>query len=101
MVELLVNSDSRLNVPGGTIFVRQWKPTTAFRKGPLILLHDSLGCVELWRDFPATLARQLGRPIVAYDRLGFGRSSERKDLSSADFIREEAEQILPVIRSEL
>lgn len=41
---------------------------------PIVLLHDSLGCVELWRDFPARLAEATGRDVIAYDRLGFGRS---------------------------
>jgi pimeloyl-ACP methyl ester carboxylesterase len=39
--------------------------------------------------------------VVAYDRLGFGRSSERPDLPGPDFIREEAELIFPVLRAEL
>ncbi len=90
-----------MNVPGGTIFVRRWNPATASPTDPLILLHDSLGCVELWRDFPAALARQLGRPVVSYDRLGFGRSSERKGTPTTDFIREEAEQVFPAVRGEL
>ena len=41
---------------------------------PIVLMHDSLGCVELWRDFPEQLARETGRSVIAYDRLGFGRS---------------------------
>lgn len=98
---LITSTDSFVEVPGGQVFVRRWNLTTPTTKTPIILLHDSLGCVELWRDFPAILARQLSVPVVAYDRLGFGRSSERKELPSFDFIREEAEQIFPVIRDEL
>jgi pimeloyl-ACP methyl ester carboxylesterase len=93
--------DGTVKVPGGTLFVRRWDPVAAARTDPLILLHDSLGCVELWRDFPANLVVRLGRPVVAYDRLGFGRSSERKELLTADFLREEAEEVFPVLRGEL
>jgi pimeloyl-ACP methyl ester carboxylesterase len=96
-----MHTDILLNVKGGTVFARRWQPAVTSSTAPLVLLHDSLGCMDLWRDFPATLARQLGRPVVAYDRLGFGRSSPREQLPAADFIREEAEEFLPVILSGL
>jgi len=62
------------------LFVKQWIPETANRtaeyaKAPIVLLHDSLGCVGLWKDFPESLARETGRAVYAYDRLGYGRSS--------------------------
>ncbi|MGZ3472127.1 MAG: alpha/beta fold hydrolase, partial [Isosphaeraceae bacterium] len=82
-----MHTDILLNVKGGTVFARRWQPAVTSSTAPLVLLHDSLGCMDLWRDFPATLARQLGRPVVAYDRLGFGRSSPREQLPAADFIR--------------
>jgi pimeloyl-ACP methyl ester carboxylesterase len=63
-----------------------------------VLFHDSLGCVELWRTFPAVLAGYTGRPVIAYDRLGFGQSDPSRDKPSQDFIREEAEGFFPVLR---
>jgi pimeloyl-ACP methyl ester carboxylesterase len=93
--------DTFVAVPGGSIFLRRWQPDTVLTDAPLILLHDSLGCVELWRRLPERLARRLGRPVLAYDRLGFGRSSERKALPTPDFIREEADVFFPAIRNEL
>ncbi len=60
----------------GQLFVRRWTPaasaTSAGSGAPIVLMHDSLGCVELWRDFPEQLARETGRSVIAYDRLGFG-----------------------------
>jgi pimeloyl-ACP methyl ester carboxylesterase len=94
-------ADTQLAITGGTIFARRWEPDARAGDVPLVLLHDSLGSVELWREFPALLAEQLGRPVVAYDRLGFGRSSPRQELPSANFIREEAEEILPALLAEL
>ena len=41
----------------------------------LVFLHDSLGCVETWRDFPRTLAEQVGLDALVYDRQGYGHSS--------------------------
>src|SRR5215207_6197075 len=49
---------------------------TAVTAAPvLVFLHDSLGCVETWRDFPEELARRVGLNAVNYDRQGYGRSS--------------------------
>ncbi len=40
----------------------------------LVFLHDSLGCVQLWRDFPEQLAKATQCNILVYDRLGYGLS---------------------------
>jgi pimeloyl-ACP methyl ester carboxylesterase len=43
--------------------------------GPVVvLLHDSLGSVALWRDFPERLAEATGLGVLAYDRRGHGAS---------------------------
>jgi pimeloyl-ACP methyl ester carboxylesterase len=41
----------------------------------LVFLHDSLGCIKLWRDFPEQLGNAGGRNVLVYDRQGYGRSS--------------------------
>ncbi len=41
----------------------------------LVFLHDSLGCITVWRDFPDRLAAALGCPALVYDRRGYGASS--------------------------
>jgi pimeloyl-ACP methyl ester carboxylesterase len=93
-------TDKFLEITGGKVFVRHWNAFVT-KAVPLFLLHDSLGCVELWRDFPAALAERLQRPVIAYDRPGFGRSSARDRLPASDFIREEAEVIFPAVRAAL
>ncbi len=64
---------------------------------PLILFHDSLGCIPLWRDFPKKLATVTGQPVIAYDRLGFGRSDPHPGQLTADFINHEIEHTLPCL----
>lgn len=93
--------DTFIHVPGGSIFARTWRPDAVSESPPLVLLHDSLGCVDLWRDFPHELACRLNRPVIAYDRLGFGKSTARDSLSSVDFIGEEATVFFPAIRDAL
>lgn len=89
-------SDLTINVPGGTIFTRQWRPDD-FDGLPIILLHDSLGTVTLWRDFPAELAKATHRPVIAYDRLGYGQSTQRADAVADSFIEDEAKTYLPAV----
>lgn len=41
----------------------------------IIFLHDSLGCVELWRDFPIVLGNATNCNVLVYDRQGYGKSA--------------------------
>jgi pimeloyl-ACP methyl ester carboxylesterase len=51
-------------------------PDAAARQRPtLVFLHDSLGCITVWRDFPDRLAAALGCDALVYDRRGYGASS--------------------------
>jgi pimeloyl-ACP methyl ester carboxylesterase len=57
----------------------------------VIFLHDSLGCIELWKDFPKQIASKTGCNILSYDRQGYGKSapfitSKRNN----DYLKEEA-----------
>lgn len=79
----------------GDVFIRRWYSNS--RKTPIVLLHDSLGCVELWRDFPERLAAATNRDVIAYDRLGFGRSAPHPGGWSNRFIRDEAERFFPPV----
>ena len=86
----------------GRIFVRSWSDGTARSDcAPIILLHDSLGSVELWRDFPARLAAASGRCVVAYDRLGFGQSDARSDVLTPTFVADEADICFAAVRAQL
>jgi len=99
---MIVVSDHWITHPSGRLFARQWQPGDAESAlAPIVLLHDSLGCVELWRDFPAQLAAATGRRVAAYDRLGFGRSGARTGRPSTAFITEEAATTWPAVRTQL
>lgn len=45
----------------------------------IIFLHDSLGCIELWRDFPQKLGKITKCNILTYDRQGYGKSEKFSD----------------------
>ena len=85
----------------GRLFVRTWLPQAPRSDVPIILLHDSLGSVELWRGFPASLCVHSGRPVMAYDRLGFGKSDARVGKLALDFVESEAETGFAALRQGL
>lgn len=93
----MIEEEEFVEVPGGRVYVKRWAPSERASSTPLILLHDSLGCVDSWREFPARLARHTQRVVIAYDRLGFGRSSAREEVPSIRFIEEESEIYFPAI----
>lgn len=95
--------DHYLDTPHGLLYARSWTPAGDSGQpcAPIVLLHDSLGCVALWRDFPAALAAATGRQVIAYDRLGFGQSAPHPGGWSARFIHDEAALYFPLLRAAL
>ncbi|EJM62326.1 putative hydrolase or acyltransferase of alpha/beta superfamily [Pseudomonas sp. GM50] len=92
-----------IDTPHGRLFTRRWFPADVEYsqvKPPIILFHDSLGCVELWRDFPERLCQTTKREVIAYDRLGFGQSDPYPESLPMHFIRDEAERFFALIRAE-
>lgn len=87
----------------GSIYARCWTPATslATASSPIVLFHDSLGSVELWRDFPERLAQATGSTVIAYDRLGFGRSDPFPGSLPVSFIRDEAQTTFRALREHL
>lgn len=96
-------TDRWIACDGRRLFVRVWAGSAAPADGgaPIVLFHDSLGSVELWRDFPARLAARTGRSVIAYDRLGFGRSDARTDVLAPTFIADEADTCFAALGEQL
>jgi pimeloyl-ACP methyl ester carboxylesterase len=90
-----------IDTPNGNIFAKKWIPKEICSDTPFVLLHDSLGSISLWRDFPDILANKLSRSVIAYDRLGFGKSDARDALPSFEFIEEEATVFFPCVKESL
>jgi pimeloyl-ACP methyl ester carboxylesterase len=61
----------------------------------LILLHQGLGCVEMWGDFPDRLQAVTGLGVFAYSRMGYGQSSPALLPRALDFMHVEAKRTLP------
>ncbi|MBV9820456.1 MAG: alpha/beta fold hydrolase [Solirubrobacterales bacterium] len=61
----------------------------------LVLLHEGLGSVGLWRRFPEQLAEATGRRVIAFSRAGHGFSDAPPAPRTATFFHAEALEVLP------
>jgi pimeloyl-ACP methyl ester carboxylesterase len=68
---------------------------------PLVLLHEGLGSVGLWREFPAQLQAATGRRLIAFSRYGHGRSAPPPRPRTPAFFHEEALEVLPELLTAL
>jgi pimeloyl-ACP methyl ester carboxylesterase len=63
---------------------------------PIVLLHEGLGSVAMWRDFPTAIAERTGRRVMAYSRYGHGASDAPPAPHTVRFMHDEA-QLLPEV----
>jgi pimeloyl-ACP methyl ester carboxylesterase len=63
----------------------------------IILLHEGLGCVALWRDFPERLEQATGMGVFAYSRAGYGQSDPADLPRPLDYMTREAVNVLPQV----
>jgi pimeloyl-ACP methyl ester carboxylesterase len=68
------------------------------RPGPtIVFLHEGLGSVALWKDFPAELVERTGLAAVVYSRRGHGHSDPDRLPRPPSFMHHEAEVVLPAL----
>jgi pimeloyl-ACP methyl ester carboxylesterase len=67
----------------------------------LVFLHEGLGSVALWRDFPDLVAGRLGCQALVYSRFGYGQSDGLLARRSLRFMHEEALDVLPALLDQL
>ena len=72
------------------------------RSGPTaVFLHEGLGSIAAWREFPRAVADQLGAPALVYSRKGYGRSSALTAPRPLDYLQREAWHVLPALLTAL
>jgi pimeloyl-ACP methyl ester carboxylesterase len=76
-------------------------PARALGRPALVFLHEGLGCVEMWRDFPLAVARGTGCRTVVYSRCGYGRSDPCGGTRTPRYMHHEALDVLPALRTAL
>ena len=82
-------------IDGASLEWRAWGAADA--PVTILLLHEGLGCVGLWLDFPQALAASTGLRVVAYSRAGYGHSSPVALPRPLDYMTREAQAVLPEV----
>lgn len=83
-----------LHVNGKRIEVVWYGPSPS-EAPTLVFLHEGLGCVSMWRDFPRKLAAATGCGALVYSRFGYGRSAACDLPRPIEFMHVEGLQVLP------
>ncbi len=63
----------------------------------LVFLHEGLGSIGQWRDFPEKLCEKTGCPALVYDRCGHGTSDPLTESRRPDYLHDEALLSLPEV----
>ncbi len=66
----------------------------------LVLLHEGLGSIGQWKNFPSEISERLNLPVLCYDRLGYGKSSV-VETRTGEYLKHEAGFILPQLLKHL
>ena len=92
-------TEERATIAGRSLEYRWVGPETA--RAPLVFLHEGLGSIELWREFPEMLCAASGRRGLVYSRYGNGWSEVLDVPRLPDYLHEEAKVALPELISSL
>lgn len=78
-------------------------PSTSPDSPLMIFLHEGLGSVSMWRDFPDRLCAALGFRGLVYSRPGYGQSTPRApgEAWQLDFMHRQADGLLPALLAAL
>ena len=84
-----------LAIQGKQLETAMWEMSAPV--GTILLLHEALGSVTYWKDFPEHLARVTGHNVIAYSRAGHGDSEGPVDARSVAYYRHQVEVVVPAI----
>jgi pimeloyl-ACP methyl ester carboxylesterase len=95
--------DQFIDLDDRTLRVRRLEPakTDGLDRTTLVFLHEGLGCIEMWRDFPQKLCDVLQCRGVVYDRTAYGRSSPWPTDPGLRYMEIEADEVLPKLLAAL
>jgi pimeloyl-ACP methyl ester carboxylesterase len=92
--------DSIETINGRQIEVRIIDPGEATRPW-IVFLHEGLGCVSLWRDFPERISQATGAGAMIYSRAGYGQSDRLENERDPQYMHREALGVLPQLLDKL
>lgn len=91
-------SSGNVIVDGKRLETLSFAPTS--QETTIVMLHEGLGSVSMWKDFPEQIAQETGCGVLAYSRYGHGKSERLVEKRSVDFMHHEAQVVLPALLQE-
>ena len=93
--------DALIDLGDRSLRVRRLVPqrSDGLERTTLVFLHEGLGCIEMWRDFPQKLCDATLCAGLIYDRTGYGRSGPWPSDPGVRYMEIEADHVLPRLLS--
>jgi pimeloyl-ACP methyl ester carboxylesterase len=88
-------TQSFIDVDGARLEVRRWPG----RPLPILMLHEGLGSVSMWRDFPEQLAAATGHEVICWSRQGYGSSDPQSESFEPVYMHRESELLPEIMRA--
>ncbi|MGA8258631.1 MAG: alpha/beta hydrolase [Arenicellales bacterium] len=82
---------------GGAHLEYRWIGPPPETATTLVFLHEGLGCVALWKDFPDRVAEATGLGVLVYSRRGYGKSDPVEPPRPLTYMHEEGLEVLPEV----
>jgi pimeloyl-ACP methyl ester carboxylesterase len=81
----------------------RWLGDPASTLPPVVFLHEGLGSISMWRDFPERFCVEGGFRGLVYSRYGYGRSTPKPadERWQPDFMHRQAHEVLPALLATL
>jgi len=99
-IDAAIDAEGFLDVAGARLEYRWIAPARPGRP-TLVFLHEGLGCVALWKDFPDRVAAATGCGALVYSRAGYGRSSPVPVPRPLRYMHDEGLEVLPALLGQL
>jgi pimeloyl-ACP methyl ester carboxylesterase len=91
---------SDIVIDGKRLETMRIEPRQAGRPA-IVMLHEGLGSIALWKDFPAQVATRTGCGVLVYSRYGHGNSDKLMEKRPVHFMHREGEVVLPELLEKL
>ena len=92
-LSLTPNEFKYVTVNGKRLETLRYSPARA--NGTIVMLHEGLGSIAMWKVFPERVAEATGCGVLVYSRYGHGKSERLAEKRSVDFMHHEAKVVLP------
>ncbi len=93
----LIQEDFFTEIVSDRLNCRWIKHSETVKKPIIIFLHEGLGSIPQWKDFPEIVALKTGLDVLLYERTGFGKSSPLREKRGLDYLHTEAQQLARLI----